>query len=676
MSFQKKLPVILIILVCLLSVGCPGTKKTKEKFGTSGSQSGHQGNDEVFRQSMNVFDQLESHYGREMINQAMSRLDSWIAGMPEDKSWKESPYFTQIEEILTGVHNDLTSFRGVMKKIIGKEEVTATPQDVENAATLAKTTMDKIVTAYGALGVVRFIEIVEILGDCQKNLENFSTVSHQQNLSAARIGDFVRAMTIRQIPMEQALALLDHYLLALELFKESFRGRSLSLRGLDGDYIKQAVWFRNVSTWARGARQIDLERAKELFDWTIRNIAIKSRIVLPDGAVIPAMPQPAWQAMLYGQGTIADWVNVFVELLRQQRIDACVLGVIDKSAGIPRQVPWGVGVLIGNEIYIFFVELGLPLPEQGALELKPNRGIVVGKIATLSQLKANPSLLTFDGYNPLEAQAAKQIVENTTIFLSVDPITHSMRMKIMENELQGENKVVLHGSPSELRERIQKAVPDFPLAVWNYPFNGAFENCLTLVGTNTISSPSQAIQNAAFQISIRIQPHPLWRGRILYFANKISGEEGAANALQEARVTDSELSQLTHLDQVQYNVYRFATVTASYWLGTLTFNAFINADEDEADSTETRNYFQKQVLQNVMGDFWRNGATYYLGRIAEREGKYEEAIRFYSTDTHELDFSGRLLRSEILRKLAHLPPTESPQPVQSMQEVPLDADGT
>jgi hypothetical protein len=42
----------------------------------------------------------------------------------------------------------------------------------------------------------------------------------------------------------------------------------------DGAALQEAVWLRDVSNWARGDQPDDLSRAKNLFDWTVRNIEL------------------------------------------------------------------------------------------------------------------------------------------------------------------------------------------------------------------------------------------------------------------------------------------------------------------------------------------------------------------------------------------------------------------
>ena len=93
----------------------------------------------------------------------------------------------------------------------------------------------------------------------------------------------------------------------------------------DGYALQEAVLMRDAALWARGSAQDDLERAKSLFDWTVRNIQIEP--ITADW-----MPQFPWETLLFGRGTAEDRAWVFILLARQQGIDAAVLA----SPRLPR----------------------------------------------------------------------------------------------------------------------------------------------------------------------------------------------------------------------------------------------------------------------------------------------------------------------------------------------------
>ena len=105
----------------------------------------------------------------------------------------------------------------------------------------------------------------------------------------------------------------------------------------DGHFLQGSVWLRDIAQKTRGAMIDDLERAKSLFDWTVRNIQLE-----PDReGRIPLFP---WETLLYGHGTASERAWVYVLLLRQLDIDAALLAMERDGAAVlypldnPREV--------------------------------------------------------------------------------------------------------------------------------------------------------------------------------------------------------------------------------------------------------------------------------------------------------------------------------------------------
>ena len=102
---------------------------------------------------------------------------------------------------------------------------------------------------------------------------------------------------------------------------------SMEFTSFDGYALQEASWLRDLSHWARGDVLNELERAKTLFDWTVRNIQLE-----PDQE--GWIPQFPWEVLLFGRGTAVERAWVYVLLLRQLDIDAAVLAV-ETEAGHP-----------------------------------------------------------------------------------------------------------------------------------------------------------------------------------------------------------------------------------------------------------------------------------------------------------------------------------------------------
>ena len=93
----------------------------------------------------------------------------------------------------------------------------------------------------------------------------------------------------------------------------------------DGFVVQEAVWLRDVGRSAQGDVLDELDRARNLFDWTVRNIQLE-----PDR--LDRIPQLPRETLLFGRGTASERAWVFILLLRQLDIDAAVLAV-DQGRG-------------------------------------------------------------------------------------------------------------------------------------------------------------------------------------------------------------------------------------------------------------------------------------------------------------------------------------------------------
>ena len=86
----------------------------------------------------------------------------------------------------------------------------------------------------------------------------------------------------------------------------------------DGYVLMEADWSRDVVRWAKGDTSDDLTAARNLFDWTVRNIQLDED--RPDRA-----PQVPWETLFLGHGTALERAWTYILLLRQCNIDAAVL---------------------------------------------------------------------------------------------------------------------------------------------------------------------------------------------------------------------------------------------------------------------------------------------------------------------------------------------------------------
>ncbi|MBN2476504.1 MAG: hypothetical protein JXB62_17955 [Pirellulales bacterium] len=454
----------------------------------------------------------------------------------------------------------------------------------------------------------------------------------------------------------------------------------------DGFALREAVWIRGVSQWARGEGLDDLQRAKSLFDWTVRNIQLEA-----DSA--ERIPQLPWETVLFGQGTAIERAWVFILLARQQGIDAALLAVADSADGKPSPPrPWAVAVLHEGELYVFDSELGLPIPapsgnrldEAGQVDIQP---------ATLAEIVRDPSLLRrLDveqaGPYPMKTGDAQRIV----VLLEASPAYLTCRMKMVEAHLTGNQKMVLTTAPSAQAERFGACAHVAGVRLWMRPFDVIAQRMQLepqRIGRQLVKLlPFYAVTSA-----------PLRRGRLLHLKGQFTGPQGATEYYQNCRPSDRSLQQHeseqlekaveaarqsgVELSQEQkaeiFREVRLETVMlhqakqyASYWLGLIAF---------QRQKYETAvDYFFVRTLQASPRGPWEHGARYNLARTYESSGQSAKAIEHYVSDTQSPGYHGNVLRArwlEALRKGDPEPqapsdapagPAEVPEPAVEMPE--------
>jgi len=157
------------------------------------------------------------------------------------------------------------------------------------------------------------------------------------------------------------------------------RLRSSRFSKRDVTHIRDALWYSRISKQVASAAKTDLDRATRLFDYVVRNIVLRS----DEDTRLPLAP---FGIAMFGEGNVNDRAWLFINLLRQLRIDGVVLRSSDSS-----ESPAGgllVGVLLDGELYLYDPLLGLPVPA-----VSTTKGVSAIRPATLSEAIDNPAVL-------------------------------------------------------------------------------------------------------------------------------------------------------------------------------------------------------------------------------------------------------------------------------------------
>jgi len=445
----------------------------------------------------------------------------------------------------------------------------------------------------------------------------------------------------------------------------------LDLPPHDGAVLQQAVWLRDISAWARGKRIDPLSQARHLFDWTVRNIQLEPPLSAGDASP-RRMARLPWETLLLGEGTAIERSWVYVLLLRQQGIDAALLGLPQGSADDdgPTAAVWAVGVLIDGEVYLFDLDLGLPVPAPDGVTLAPDGGLDI-RPATLAEAAADDAVLRrldLDADSPYPVRAAE--LNEVTALIAASPAELSQRMALLESYLVGEQRMVLSIDASAQAERFTATDHVTDARLWPYPFAIVAEQ-------RTIDNPEIVRQKimalAPFQIGAN---QPLWKGRLLHFQGKLVGERSATHFYQQARPSNDQLDQLAeHYFQalrqanpeagemelremaqqrarIEHPLYVRAKQDASYWLG------LVNYERDVLEAAV--DYFEKRVLGAWPDGPWTHGARYNLGRTYAAMGEPRLAIDQFISDPLSPARNGNVLRARWLSELTAEEPADEP----------------
>lgn len=477
----------------------------------------------------------------------------------------------------------------------------------------------------------------------------------------------------------------------------------------DVRYVQECVWMRQISQWVahqpldppfgkwlegqkarlgeHGSEQ--LGTAYRLFDWTIRNIQLEALLPSPDEATaapvagagstsnanaaepaaLRGVPGPGYQfdpiqILMYGRGDAWQRMRIFTLLARQQGVDVVTLAFPGRTIP-PRPRPWLSGVLIGDQLYLLDLQLGVPIPSEGS-----------DGIATLSQVLADPTILKsleIDESHPYRI-ASEDLAEVVALMDVVGPGL-SQRLQLAEKQLVAERRTILYVPISSLAGKIRVCKGISDVYVWSVPFEATWHR---LALDAILQKDSQAAARHFIKYSMFTSQSPLARGRIMYLRNQIENREeepGAKALLIQARVsemnlkdfeTNEELHRQLGISRVSRNEQQWqAQLTmfkgmltetkqhASFWLG------MCQLESGRPDAAVE--WLKLRTLEPWPDGLWAPLARYDLARAYEQLGDLAEAQRLLLSDK-SLQEHGNYLRARMLEKRLASPTKSAADP--------------
>ncbi|MDO4549709.1 MAG: hypothetical protein Q4C96_00485 [Planctomycetia bacterium] len=471
---------------------------------------------------------------------------------------------------------------------------------------------------------------------------------------------------------------------------------------MDSGILFENFLFRDVSRWAQGTATnavrnknvemsgisdvsgdgneiiisaYDLDRVAAIFDWVTINIALLPDDVMPAlqdlaGAVPTRLPV---EVLLTGRGTAVERAWVFMLLARQQGLNVILIRFpallegenAQNNSEKARQTVYRylVGYAAPDAVYLFDPELGIPVPAEGIKGLKNKdhakktqtetafpassreieNGMLKMRPATWRQLCENPEILEEIMQElGLPLKLTPEMMRESVAFVEVMPAQVSLRMRILQTQLTGKDRVVLVWEPTVLMEDLRKRSIFAAVETWTYPYEVLVYRAMNLsqAKIDELRCMLPLEQNVMGSL-------PLWRGRMLHLKGILTGPLSATYYYQKSRLSDQDIQRITrstelpseeakeYFDRFLENL-RYVRLTASYYMATI-----LQSVKNAAAAEE---YYQAHVL-TVSPEInpWASGAYYGMGRLKELQGNAAEAIKIYEKKPEYLGCKARII---------------------------------
>ena len=426
-------------------------------------------------------------------------------------------------------------------------------------------------------------------------------------------------------------------------------------RGLDGMAfdastdilaLRDQRWLADVSATARGDAIDDLDVARNLFDWTVRELALVS-----DPPMVPVESNPGtrWfspgEVLLAGRASVPQRAWIFLELLRHAGLEGVMLATAEGTGGALR--PWIPAVISGGEAWLFDPGYGLPVPGPGG-----------AGVATARQAAADPSILAAFSLpdRPYPVQAAD--VARVGVLVPATPTNLARRMHHLDRQLAGSRRIDLSLDAEALAGRAVAALPAVDgggtrrTGLWEFPWETIDRRRSGAADVERALARELRPMSLAIARSVPRQGddrgtitfRPLYAGRLREFRGQIDGPEGAKTAYLAARPGNAAINEALRgmppeqADELK-RAYEELKADATYWLGLLTLA--------EGEYEAAVDYLGRMTLENDPDGVWADAARVNLARARLGLGEREEAARLLRADESPQRFGSRILAARI-----------------------------
>lgn len=401
----------------------------------------------------------------------------------------------------------------------------------------------------------------------------------------------------------------------------------------------------------------DLDAAIRLFDWVVRNIQTDNPVEKGSNSRYGSdIILATWRSLLFGHGTSVEKSRIFILLGRQVGLDIVMLG-IEAEQGDPRN--WVPALFLDGELYPFEMKYGTPILSKDGV-----------RVATLGEVIEDPSLLSRFDMGDIIYRTRRKDLSNVVAMIDATPAYLSQRMKMIEEAMSGQNRMILTVTPTPLSKRLRGAKGVNRVEIWTFPY----EMYARAQDIDNQTRQALAVEEKLFDIRLSFASDEsgfgkqftertrnvdtrvsLIQGRLLHFKGRYETDpdgktRGAQAHYFECRTPNADIAKLTETPipdslsdeekaaarQALDNAKRVLSVTkehATYWLGVMAF--------DRGNYQVSCDWLER-YLSGPPPFQWQAGAHYNLGRA------YEALARTLADKTQADDDTTD--RSEIIAK--------------------------
>ena len=411
--------------------------------------------------------------------------------------------------------------------------------------------------------------------------------------------------------------------------------------------LRDQRWLADITATARGDAVDDLDVARNLFDWTVRSLALTS-----DPPLVPtdANPGTRWfslgEVLLAGRASGAQRAWVFLELLRHAGLDGVMLATGDQAAGTLR--PWLPALVSGGECHLFEPVYGMPVPGPGA-----------AGVATARQAASDPAILRALSLpdRPYPVQAAD--VERLSVLVPAAPVNLARRMQLLDGQLAGSARIDLAIAATDLGNAAVAALPGPAdtnrVWLWEFPWETLRRRRESAAGVSAAAARELAPLLIALEASgpdgsgsARII-RPLYVARLREFRGDLDGPDGAKMAYLQARPATTVIADAAKRGPPEQadglrRLYESMKEDATYWLGVLTLA--------EGEYATAADYLGRMILENAPDSRWADAARTNLATAEAALGHTAKAIELLRADPSPQRFGSRLKAAQLERESA------------------------